>query len=168
MLIAHAIPDGAVCPWPQKLRHLTPRKKHRNRIRVRIRSFVDKHVLRTCSEAEARLMCAEDSFGQAIEGLEPVAIRMTRLKAPFTDIRLLVPERRERRTTATITRAETENNAFVHEGVCLGPLDSMRELDAATGKIEAWPEVYDQKNVIVCAGRIHGAIEVPREELAAL
>jgi hypothetical protein len=160
-----SIPYGIVCPWPQKLRHLAPRKKHRNRIRVNVRSFVDGHILRTCSELEARAMCAEDSFGDPIEGLQACARRLSRKKQPLTDIKLLNPKRDERNSPCTITRAEMENNAFVHEGARLSAKDSMRALDRAVSKIEAWPEVHDDRNVVISAGRAFGVItqEIPEQ-----
>jgi len=145
---------------------------HRNRLRVRVRSFVDKHVLRFVAEGEARDMIAENADGSERCGedgkpLEACAVRLTRLKAPLTDIRLLAPERQERRTTATITRSETENNAFVHEGVRLGPLDSIRALDSATSKVELWPEIHDDRNVVISAGKAHGVIvaDIPESYL---
>lgn len=134
---------------------------HRNRLRVRVRSFVTKAVLRYVSESEARIMIAENAdgsekLGEDMRPLEACALRLTRLKAPLTDIRLLAPERQPRRTTATITRGETENNAFVHEGVRLGPLDSIRALDAATAKVELWPKIHDKRNTVISAGVAYG------------
>jgi len=73
-------------------------------------------------------------------------------EGPLTDIRLLAPERQPRRTTATITRANG-NNAFVHEGVRLGPLDSIRALDAATAKVELWPKIHDKRNTVIFGRR---------------
>jgi hypothetical protein len=139
---------------------------HRNRLRVRVRSFVTNEILRYVSEYEARIMTAQNAdgsekLGDDLRPLEAVARRLSRLKAPLTDIRLLAPERQERRTTATITRGETENNAFVHEGVRLTAQDSIRSLDASVNKVEAWPHVFDQKNVVIAAGKAHGVIHVP-------
>ncbi|HLK53982.1 MAG TPA: hypothetical protein VKU42_11040 [Candidatus Angelobacter sp.] len=142
---------------------------HRNRLRVRVRSFVTNAVLRYVSEREARIMCAEHADGSEMLGedakpLEAIAVRLSRIKAPLTDIRLLAPERQERRSTCTITRSETENNAFVHPGVILSAQDSIRTLDAAVNKVEVWPHIFDERNVVIAAGRAHGVVHVPRLE----
>ena len=96
---------------PQVLRHLRPRK-HKNRLRVKVRSFIDKgmalsqrRVLRYVGEAEARLMCGEDSFGN-------VARRLSAKKTPLTDIELLAPERQPRNVKATLTFSDSVNNGF--------------------------------------------------------
>jgi hypothetical protein len=41
-------------------------------------------------------------------------------------------------------------------------------IDQSMSKVEAWPEVYDAKNVSVCAGQVHGIREMTQEQLAAL
>ena len=125
---------------------------------VKVHSCADGHVLRHVTEREARIMCGEDSLGNELEGLEPIARRLSRKKQRLTDIVLLVPAKAERNSPCTITRSETENNAFVHEGVVLGSQDSIRALDSATDKIAAWPEVHDQRNVVIAAGKAHGVI----------
>ena len=68
-----------------------------------MRSFTHKgmalsqrRVLRFVGEAETRLMCGEDRFGNALEGMEACARRLSAKKAPLTDIELLAPERQPR------------------------------------------------------------------------
>jgi len=41
-------------------------------------------------------------------------------------------------------------------------------IDQSMSKVETWPLVYDQKNVVICAGKVHGIREIPAEQLAAL
>jgi hypothetical protein len=41
-------------------------------------------------------------------------------------------------------------------------------IDQSMSKVEAWPAVYDEKNVCICAGQVHGVTEVTREQLAGL
>jgi hypothetical protein len=134
---------------------------------VRVHSCADGHVLRHVTEREARVMCAEDSFGDRLEEIEPIARRLSRKKQRLQDIVLLIPARAERTSPCTITRSETENNAFVHEGVRLGPLDSIRALDSATAKVEAWPEIHDDRNIVISAGKAFGVIvaDVPESYL---
>ena len=139
---------------------------HRNRQRVRVRSFVDSHILRFCSEREARILCGETNDGHSLIGddgkvVQPVAIRLSRLKAPLTDIKLLAPQRRDRQSPSSIIVSESENNAFVHEGVRLSPNDAIRPLDRAVEKIDAWPTVYDEKAPVICAGKAYGASAYP-------
>jgi hypothetical protein len=137
---------------------------HRNRLRVRVRSFVDSHVLRCVSEREARIMCAENSDGSQMIGsdrkpLEPVADRLSRLKAPLMDIRLRAPERGEKPSPCTITLLDVVNNAFGQAYSQLGPTDSIRALQRSEDKISAWPEIHDERNVVISAGTAHGVKE---------
>jgi len=41
-------------------------------------------------------------------------------------------------------------------------------IDQSMSKVETWPLVYDQKNVVICAGKVHGVREISAEQLAAL
>lgn len=166
--MALPIPYGTVCPWPQQLRRNQPRKKHRNRVRVNVHSFVDGHVLRLCSEADARLMCAEDSEGNPIEGCKPIARRLSRKKSKLTDIQLIARERNERTSPCTITMREAERNAFAQAGFALGAENRISTFEASIDKIDSWPNVHDENNVVVCAGKVHGVLTIPREQLAQL
>jgi hypothetical protein len=90
---------------------------HRNRVRVRVRSFVDGHTLQFVSEGEARIMCGERANGSEMLGqdgkpLEAVARRLSRLKAPLTDIKLLAPAKAERPSNCSLSQVEMRNNAF--------------------------------------------------------
>jgi hypothetical protein len=150
-----------------------PAGVNRNRVRVRVRSFVTDRALRWVSERQAREMCDEDSNGERLDLREPEAIRLSCKKAPLTDIRLLAPERGERSSPCTLTVRDVQNNAFVQAfakqaHLPLSAKDSMRSLDRAEAKVEAWPEVHDDRAVIVCAGKTHGATLMPQEQLARL
>ena len=139
-----------------------PAGVHLNRLRVRVRSFVTNHVLRRVSEREAREMCDEDSRGDRLHLREPEAYRLSHKKAPLTDICLLAPAKSERPSPCTLTRSDVENNAFVQAfanraHLPLSAKDSTRALDEAENKVKAWPEVHDNKAVIICAGTVHGA-----------
>lgn len=126
---------------------------------VKVHSCADGHVLRHVTEREARLMCGEDSFGDRLEEMEPCARRLSRKKQRLSDIVLLQPAKAERTSPCTITRSEVENNAFGQAYQALGPTDSIRAIERAIGKIEAWPEIHDDRNVVISAGVAHGVIE---------
>ena len=124
---------------------------------VRVRSSVDGHILRHVSERDARLMCAEDSHGEPIEGMEPSARRLTRKKERLTDIKLLQPERAKDSSPCTLTLSDMQNNALGKYFNWLGSTDSIRAIERATAKVDAWPEEHDEKAVIISAGEVHGA-----------
>jgi hypothetical protein len=128
--------------------------KHRNRARVRVRSFLDNRVLRIVSESIARQMCDEDLAGGRLDNCLPEAYRLSPKSAPLTDIRLLAAERAHQRTGATLSARDSQNNAFAKAfGVAGGPEISIRQLEAAEVKVNAWPEVHDYKAVLALAVR---------------
>jgi hypothetical protein len=134
---------------------------HRNRLRVRVRSCVDGHILRYVSESEARLMIAQnadgsDKYGEDGKPMEAVAYRLSRLKAALTDIKMAMPLHRDRQSPCTITWGETVNSAFVHPGVRLSAKDAIRPLDAAVNKVQAWPSTHDDKAPVISAGKPYG------------
>lgn len=146
---------------------------HKPRLRVRVRSFVDKHVLRVVSEHEARIMCGENSDGTEMLGqdgkpIEAVARRLSRIKATLTDIQLLAPERNERPSACGLTFSDVQNNGLGAHFRALGSTDSIRALDRAADKVAAWPHVHDDRNVIICAGKVHGVSIMRPEQLAQL
>jgi hypothetical protein len=52
-----------------------------------------------------------------------------------------------------------------------GSIDSEivgNRVDQSMSKVETWPAVYDEKNVTICAGLVHGATEIRAEQLASL
>src|SRR5579871_1263578 len=158
------IPYGTVCPWPQNFKKRVS-KPRRNRVRVRVRSSVTGEVLRFVSEGEARLMCAENADGSDMldyrgTRIEPVAMRLSRLKAPLTDIRLLDLNRGKRQSPCTLTESDVKNNAFGKAFSALGNTDSIRALDRAVNKVDAWPDEHDRKAVVISAGKVHGVIVV--------
>ncbi len=151
----------------------------RHAYRVRVRSRVDGRVLFHVAEREARLLCAEDSEGNPLDGLEASADRLSRKKAALTDIQLRSLARDEKASPCTLTKTDMLNNAagsvtpeLRHQPKFSdGSTNLLRVgnyIDRAMSKVEFWPEVHDEKNVTISAGKIHGAIEVPREQLAAL
>ena len=116
-------------------------------------------------------MCGENSDGSKMLGqdgkpLEPIAYRLSRLKAPLTDIRLLALGRPPRQGSATLTFRDAENNAFARVFSALGDTDSIQALERSTSKVEAWPEIHDDRAVVVCAGKVYGATEVAERNVA--
>lgn len=144
------------------------RGTHRNRVRVRVRSCCVEYTMKICgyyakilqyvSEREAREMCDEDSHGNRLWEREPVAVRLSAKKAPLTDVRLLQPAKSEHNTSACLSAADSENNAFASAPNfrIAGPGQSIRALDRSMRKTEVWPEIYDDKAVVICAGKVHG------------
>lgn len=113
-------------------------------------------------------MCAENSDGSEMLGqdgnpLEAIAYRLTRLKAPFTDIKLMEPERNKRSSPCTLTMSDVQHNGLGQAFSQLGPTDSIRAIERAIGKIEAWPEIHDTRNVVISAGKAHGVTEIAIE-----
>ena len=83
-------------------------------------------------------------------------------KARVTAVHLQQPRKQCYRSATTLTAWDVENNAFVQAfankaHLPLSAKDSMRALDEAENKVKAWPEVHDDRAVIVCAGTVHGA-----------
>jgi hypothetical protein len=148
------------------------RGTHRNRVRVRVRSFVTGQVLQYVTESEARVMCAENADGSEMLGqdgrpMEPVARRLSRRKAALTDIKLLARVKSERPSDCTLSQIDAETNAFAQarfngSGVplCLAATDSIAALDRAEDKVKAWPLVHDDRAVVICAGKVHGVVKM--------
>lgn len=123
---------------------------------VRVRSSVDSHILRHVTERDARLMCAEDSHGDPLDGIEPTARRLTRKKEKLTDIKLLHPERAKDSSPCTLTLSDIQNNAFGKAFKWLGPADSIRALERAEAKVGAWPDEHDDQAVVISGGKAFG------------
>jgi hypothetical protein len=145
------------------------RGTHRNRVRVRVRSFVDLHVLQYVSEHEGRIMCGENSDGSRMIGcdgkpIEAVARRLSRLKASFTDIQLMASAKSERASGCSLSQIDVQNNAFAQAFSALGETDSISALERATAKVGAWPDVHDDRAVVISAGKAYGVIRIPIEE----
>jgi hypothetical protein len=149
--------------------------KHRSRVRVRVRvrSYVDSsRILHYVTESEARLMCGENADGSEMIGqdgqpIEPIARRLSLKKHQLTDIRMLAPVKGDGVVKTALSFADVVNNAFAKAFKVLGgPEISIRSLQRAEGKVDAWPEIYDEKAVVICAGKVHGVTFVPREMLA--
>lgn len=126
----------------------------RDRCRVRVHSFVDYgRILRYVSAHEARLMCGESPAGEPLDDIEPIAKRISRRKAKLEDIRLLSPERVKRNDCATLTMGDTINNAIGSHGR-LSEHDSIRVIDRALAKVQAWATTHDDRAVIISAGMV--------------
>src|SRR3954471_6093608 len=117
--------------------------------KVRVRSAADNRVLTHISEREARLMCGEDSHGNSLDGVQATAMRLSKKKEALRDIKLLHPMRADRTSPCTITMGDAVNNAFAHSGLGLDATDSIRALDRSISKIDAWPEVHDDRNLVI-------------------
>ena len=147
----------------------------RHAYRVNVRSRVDGRILFRVPEREARLLCAEDSTGNPADGLEPVADRLSRKKAPLTDIQLKSLARDERPSPCTLTKSdmlangigaadpETRKQGKFSDG-SVNSLKIGNYVDRAMSKVEEWPHAHDQKNVVIAAGKAHGVIHVPMLE----
>lgn len=139
----------------------------RHAYRVRVRSRVDGRILFHVAEREARLLCAEDSAGNPLEDVESSADRLSRKKAPLTDIQLKSLARDERPSPCTLTKSDMLHNGMgavsaderKRARYSDGSVDPFRVgnyIDRAMSKVEAWPETHDMRNTIVSAGVIYG------------
>lgn len=120
---------------------------------VRVRSFIDGSVMRHVTIKQAREMCAEDSLGDSLDGVEASAVRLSRKKAPFTDIKLLAPEREEKNSPCTLTMGDMLNNGIGSVAPELRKQGKNNHIgnyiDRAMTKVEHWPFVGDTKAVRV-------------------
>lgn len=139
----------------------------RHAYRVRVRSRVDSRVLFHVSEREARLLCAEDSQGNPLDGMERAADRLSRKKAPLTDIQLKSLARDEKPSACTLTKSDMLSNATgavnpefrkrarFSDG-SVNDLKVGNSIDRAMSKVEAWPETHDNRNTVISAGVAYG------------
>jgi hypothetical protein len=144
----------------------------RHAYRVNVRSRVDGRILFRVAEREARLLCAEDSQGNPLDGMEPIADRLSRKKAALSDIQLKSLARDEKPSPCTLTKSDMLNNGIAavnpelrkpgqFSDGSINPLRIGNYLDAAASKVEEWPAAHDQRNVVIAAGKAHGVIHVP-------
>jgi hypothetical protein len=138
-----------------------PHSHRHDRLRVRVRSYHDlDRTLHWVTESEARVMCGENAdgsimFGQDGKPIQPVARRLSKLKHALSDIQLLAPARRGQGFQATLTFADIYHNAMAKAfDVLGGPEISIRTLNRAEAKVHAWPEIHDDRAVMICAGRV--------------
>lgn len=106
---------------------------------------VNDNVLRHITVREAFAMLAEGT-------VDPVK----NIKREIVAVQMKTLERNQGSSACTITRSETENNAFVHEGVKLSAKDSIGALERAIAKIKAWPDVHDERATVISAGKALG------------
>ena len=97
-----------------------------------------------------------EMLGQDGKPIEAIARRLSKRKAALTDIQLLERAKSERSGSACLTAADSRNNAFHEAFSALGPSDSIRALERARDKVSAWAHIFDDKAVIICAGKVHG------------
>lgn len=139
----------------------------RHAYRVRVRSRVDGRVLFHVAEREARLLCAEDSQGNPLDGMESSADRLSRKKAPLTDIQLKSLARDEKPSACTLTKSDMLNNGIGAATPELRKLAQFSDgstneqkignyIDRAMSKVEEWPHTFDGKNTGICAGVVIG------------
>jgi hypothetical protein len=131
-----------------------------SRFMVRVRSCVDDHILRWVTPKEARMMCGEDNFGNALEGAEPVAVRLTRKKETLKDIRLRHPERAHDSSPCSISAKEVWLNAMVESGLALRATDTIAEMEGIAAKIQ-YQAVASENNraVTIVPGKVLGLTE---------
>lgn len=139
----------------------------RHAYRVNVRSRVDGRILFRVPEREARLLCAEDSQGNPLEGMERVADRLTRKKAALTDIQLKSLARDEKPSPCTLTKSDMLNNAAGSDNPDLrkrarftdGSVNGLKVgnyIDRAMSKVEQWPDTHDLRNTVISAGVAYG------------
>jgi hypothetical protein len=118
------------------------------------------------------MMCAENSFGNPLEGVEPKAVRLSRKKQQLTDIKMLALERGEKPSACALKMSDMLNNGMGAANPELrkrgrfsdGSVNDLRignYIDRAMSKVEEWPHAHDQKNVVIAAGKAHGVVHVP-------
>ena len=135
----------------------------RHAYRVRVRSRVDGRVLFHVAEREARLLCAEDSEGNPLEGMESSADRLSRKKAPLSDIQLKTLARDEKPSPCTLTKTDMLHNGIgaadpterKHARFSDGSINEQKIgncIDRAMSKVEEWPHAFDTRNTVISAG----------------
>lgn len=72
----------------------------------------------------------------------------------FEAVQLKYARKHNRNSACTLTLRDVENNAFALAFSQLGPTDSIRALERAMDKVNAWPDVHDTKAVCISAGRV--------------
>lgn len=139
----------------------------RHAYRVNVRSRVDARILFRVSEREARLLCAEDSLGNPADGIEPAADRLSRKKAPLTDIQLKTLARDEKPSACTLTMSNMLNNGIGAVSPELrkrgkfsdGSVNELKignYIDRDMSKVEEWPVSHDKRNTVISAGIAYG------------
>lgn len=139
----------------------------RHAYRVRVRSRVDGRILFHVAEREARLLCAEDSEGNPLDGMEPSADRLSRKKARLEDIQLKMLARDEKPSPCTLTKTD-----MLHNGIGAADPDQRKQsrfsdgtineqkigncIDRAMSKVEEWPHSHDTRNTVISAGVAYG------------
>jgi hypothetical protein len=131
-------------------------------------------VLRWVTEREARVLCAENQDGSPMyepDGtlMDSKAKRLSRLKAPLTDIKLRQPDRGDKPTACTLKLSDMLNNAVgaanpelrkpgTYASGKVNPLKIGNYIDRAMAKVEAWPEAHDTKSPVIAAGVAYGSM----------
>jgi hypothetical protein len=72
----------------------------------------------------------------------------------------------------TITAREVELFALIQAAgkyhLPLSSNDTIRSLNRTEDKLGAWPEIHDDRAVIICAGQAHGVKLVPSDQFSKL
>ncbi len=97
-----------------------------------------------------------ERLGSDGKAIQAVAKRLTRLKEPLTDIKMLSPRHNERPSACTLTMSDVEKNALDYQGSVISAKDSIRAIDRASNKVKVWPEIHDHKSPTVSAGKAIG------------
>jgi hypothetical protein len=99
--------------------------------------------------------------------LEPVADRLSRKKAPLTDIQLKSLARDEKPSACTLTKSDMLTNGVGAANPELrkrgrfsdGSLNDLKignYVDRAMSKVEEWPNAHDKRNTVISAGVAYG------------
>lgn len=95
---------------------------------------------------------------QAHEMIEAGEVQTIRARGArpgtFVAVQAKEVKRGKRESACTLTLRDVVNNAFGKAFNALGPTDSIRALDRAIEKVDAWPDEHDKKAVCISAGRV--------------
>jgi len=128
---------------------------------VSVRSCVTGEHLRYVTQREARALCGEDFAGNALDAVEPKAVRITRKKETLKDIRLLHPEGTGANSRASISARESETNALVEIGLAIDGATRISRMEAISDKIANWSRASeDNRSVTITPAGIIGLTEV--------
>jgi hypothetical protein len=131
-------------------RAVSPKKKGESelgshRSRVRLHSF------------DGRYLCSvpiENAYEMLSKGSAEIAGAHRGL---LTSIKLLPPEPKyPSPRSGAITSTEAQNNALAHVGAKLSADEKIGTYQRVLDKISTWPEIYDDRALVVCAGRVRG------------
>jgi hypothetical protein len=88
--------------------------------------------------------------------LKASSLLLTRKKERLTDIKLMHPERAKDSSPCTLTLSDMQHNALGKAFNYLGPTDSIRAIERASAKVDAWPAEHDDRAAVISGGKAYG------------